>query len=143
LGLVAGSVNERRHFRSLREREARFRNQLTLASKVLPSLDAGSSSSEIVETRMVVGSVVVSVDHFKRFLAGFRLLFGGELGSYQTLIERGRREALLRMKESFPTANCYINVRLETSTISSGGSGALGCVEVLAYATGVRLGRRA
>ncbi len=87
---------------------------------------------------MALGSVVVSVDHYKRFLAGFRMIFGGEMHSYCSLIDRGRREALLRMRESFREADLFLNCRLETASISKGQGKATGTVEVVAYATGIK-----
>ena len=58
--------------------------------------------------------------------------------SYASVIERGRREALLRMQESAPGADLFINCRIETSTISNGEGKAVGCAEVVAYATAIR-----
>jgi uncharacterized protein YbjQ (UPF0145 family) len=85
---------------------------------------------------------VISVDHFKRFLSGFRMIVGGEVRSYSSLIDRARREAVLRMKESQPDAHAYINTRLETSTISStAGNEGIGTIEVLAYGTAVHYDR--
>ena len=66
---------------------------------------------------MVCGSAVISIDYFKRILAGLRNIFGGTVKSYETLIDRARREALLRMKEKADDATMIINVRIETSTI--------------------------
>jgi len=54
------------------------------------------------------------------------------------LIDRGRREALLRMKEWAPDADVFLNCRLETASISKGEGKAIGCVEVIAYATAVK-----
>ena len=65
------------------------------------------------------------------------MIFGGELKSYSPLLDRGKREALLRMKESVPGADEYINCRMETSTISSGKGKAMGTVEVIAYSTAI------
>ncbi|MGB5413298.1 MAG: heavy metal-binding domain-containing protein, partial [Polyangiales bacterium] len=82
-------------------------------------------------------------DHFKRFLSGFRMIFGGEIRSYSSLIDRARREAVLRMKESQPDADAFLNTRLETSTISStAGNEGMGTIEVLAYGTAVHYDRR-
>ena len=80
---------------------------------------------------------MVSVDYYKRVLMLFRKIFGGEIRSYASLIGRGRREAVLRMKESCPAADMFLNCRIETSTISNGRSKATGTVEILAYATAV------
>jgi uncharacterized protein YbjQ (UPF0145 family) len=129
---LIGRAIERKHFREIAAREARLAHIPTVNSKTLdPSLSAASS-------KMVVGSVVISVDHFKRFLTAFRKFFGGEMKSYTSVIERGRREAILRMKESCPDADLFLNCRLETSTISNGTGKATGCAEILAYATAVR-----
>jgi uncharacterized protein YbjQ (UPF0145 family) len=136
IGKVVGSSIERRHFRSIAEREARFQDQPALSTKDL------HPPWPIRSAELASGSVVVSVDHFKRFVSGFRMFFGGEVRSYATLIDRARREAVLRMKESRPDADAYINTRLETSTISStSGKEGMGTIEVLAYGTAVHYDR--
>ncbi len=136
IGRLVGATLERRHYQDIIEREARFRTQPTFSNKLLRAPGPIRSAS------LAVGSVVISVDHFKRFLSGFRMFFGGEVRSYSSLIERARREALLRMKESQPDADAYINTRLETSTIaSSTGNEGMGTIEVLAYATAVQYDR--
>ncbi len=133
LGFSAGTLAEKRHFRSLGEREHHLRHQLVVADKLsYPDL-------AVAHAELAVGSVVVSVDYFKRFLAGIRMLMGGELHSYSTLVERGRREAVLRMKEACPGADLFVNARVQTATISSGQGQAVGCVEVIAYATALTL----
>jgi uncharacterized protein YbjQ (UPF0145 family) len=137
VGRVVGASIERNHFRDIIEREARFRTRPAVSIK---HLDAPGS---IRTASLAVGSVVVSVDHFKRFVSGFRMIFGGEVRSYSSLIDRARREAVLRMKESQPDADAYLNTRLETSTISStAGHEGMGTIEVLAYGTAVHYDRR-
>ena len=69
------------------------------------------------------------------------MVFGGEMKSYSSVIDRGRREAILRMKEASPEADLFLNCRLETSSVSKGQGKAVGCAEVLAYATAVRFQR--
>ena len=113
IGKIVGARIERAHFENIAEREARFANQPALSAREL------TPPAPIRNAELASGSVVVSVDHFKRFVSGFRMFFGGEVKSYATLIDRARREAVLRMKESQPDADAYINTRLETSTISS------------------------
>ena len=132
LGYAIGRIAETRHYASIREREAALLGVPALTSRHL------ENDRPIEWSRMSVGSVVVSVDYYKRFLSAFRMLFGGEMHSYSSLIDRGRREAILRMKEACPDADVYINCRLETSSISKGQGNSLGSVEVIAYATGVK-----
>ncbi len=132
IGRFVGAGLERSHYKSIEAREARFRGQPALSTK------RSNARPSVRSAELAVGSVVVSVDYFKRFLSGFRMLVGGELRSYASLIDRARREAVLRMKESQPKADAFINIRLETSTISStSGDEGLGTIEVLAYGTAV------
>lgn len=132
VGYSVGRIAESRHYKSIREREKGFRH---IPAVTFKSLD---DPRPVREARLALGAVVVSVDHYKRFLMFFRKIFGGEIRSYSPLVDRGRREALLRMKESCPDADLYLNCRLETSTIHSGKGKATGCVEVVAYSTAVK-----
>ena len=83
---------------------------------------------------LVHGTVVVSADYFKTFVAGLRNLFGGRFRSYETLMERARREALLRLKAEARRkgSKMVVCVRFETTTIASGWAPAM---EVFAYGT--------
>lgn len=128
-----GSVLENRHYKSIRTREAEL---LRLPAVPIRTPVAGRV---IVDARLVTGSVVIANDYFKKFLAGLRKIFGGRLRSYESLIDRARREAVLRMKESCPDADAILNLRLETSTIScTNRDGGMGAVEVIAYGTAIR-----
>ena len=71
---------------------------------------------------LVTGSTVISVDYFKRFLAALRNLFGGRVTAYESLLDRARRESLLRMKEQAAAlgASMVFNVKYETASISKG-----------------------
>ena len=136
VGRMVGSRIERRHYADIVEREARFASRPALSTK------HSGSGGTVRSASLASGSVVVSVDHFKRFLSAFRMIFGGEVRSYSSLIDRARREAVLRMKESQPDADAYLNTRLETSTIASTtGNEGMGTIEVLAYGTAVHYDR--
>ena len=73
--------------------------------------------------------------------AGLRNFFGGRVSAYETLVDRARREATLRMKQQADAwgADTICNVRIETSSISKGAKGRVGAVEVYAYGTALRL----
>lgn len=132
VGRFVGASLERSHYKDIEDREARFQGQPAFSTK------RSNTRAAVRSAELAVGSVVVSVDYFKRFLSGFRMIVGGEIRSYASLIDRARREAVLRMKESKPDADAYINTRLETSTIAStSGDKGLGTIEVLAYGTAV------
>ncbi len=129
LGFVVGRWLERRHYASIHRREQQYMQVAVVTFEPPPP------ARPIRSATLAVGSVVVSVDYYKRFLAGFRLFFGGQLGSYASLLDRGRREAILRMRESAPQADVFVNARIETSSISQGEDDSTGTVEVFAYAT--------
>ena len=133
LGFGVGSYRERRHYRSIIEREGAFRDLPVFSAKTAPTLDPPP------RTEMVRGNVVISIDYFKRFLAGLRMLFGGRITAYESLVDRARREALLRMREQARGrgAKYVFNVRMETASISKGAGQAIGSVEVVAYGTAV------
>jgi uncharacterized protein YbjQ (UPF0145 family) len=133
LGYVFGTWAERRHYKSILEREEALRQVMVFSARLPPDLERRR------ESRLVSGSVCISVDYFKAFVAGLRSLVGGRVTSYEGLLDRGRREAVLRMKEEARRLGpCKIfNVKIETASISKGGGGAIGTLEVLAYGTAV------
>ena len=92
---------------------------------------------------LVTGSVVISVDYFKRIIAGLRSLVGGRVKTYEPLMDRARREALLRMIEDAQARgyDAVVNVRLETSRLANSrrdGKGIAG-IEMLAFGTAITL----
>jgi uncharacterized protein YbjQ (UPF0145 family) len=131
LGYGTGRYAEHRHYKSILRREDALRGIPAIASKRAPWKDRPP------QTLMVTGSVVISVDYFKRFVAGLRKLVGGRVTTYETLLDRARREAILRMKERAKDLGAYIvfNVKIETASISKGRKQTVGSVEVLAYGT--------
>lgn len=131
MGYGFGRFAEKKHFNSIIKREIELLDIPAMATK---KVDASLNPKE---TLLVMGSVVVSVDYFKRFIAGLRGLIGGRVTSYESLLDRARREAVLRMKEQASKlgASMIFNVKLETSSISQGRRNTIGSVEVLAYGT--------
>lgn len=131
LGYFFGRFYEGRHYKSIIKREAEYRNILVVASRIPPMNEKPDASL------LVMGSVVVSVDYFKRFLATLRTLVGGRVVSYESLLDRARREAILRMKKQAHTmgADKVFNIKYETSSISKNARGGIGSIEVLAYGT--------
>ena len=139
LGYFAGSMAEQSHYKSIRVRELRLRRLPTTNLRRPPA------HWRVENAALVAGSTVVSVDYFKRFLAQLRGFIGGRVRSYESLLDRARREAVLRMKEEAVQGgfDAVINVRLESTNIASplrGDKGTAG-VEVLAFGTALKLAR--
>ncbi|MDO5103060.1 MAG: heavy metal-binding domain-containing protein [Lautropia sp.] len=131
LAMIVGTILEKRHYASILRREAELHHIVVVALKQAPE---GCEGGQLVR-----GSVVVSSDYFRRFLASLRQIVGGPVQTFETLLDRGRREAILRMKAEAAAlgANAVFNVKIETASMMQ--SGSLGTAEVIAYGTAGRL----
>ena len=130
VGFASGTIIEKRHFNSIRKREAELVNLPTIMLKKPLNPDG------IKNYKLVQGNVVISIDFFKKFLASLINFFGGNVSAYESLIDRARREAILRMKDNANGASEIINLRIETSSISKN-TKSVGAIEVIAYATAI------
>ncbi len=126
LGFIFGQLNEQRHYRSIKKREAEFASLVAIASRHPPR-------GERYRQQLLCGSVVIASDYFKSFLARLVNLFGGRVRAFEPLLDRGRREAMLRVKEQARKLNATMvfNIKYETSSIGGG----VATIEILAYGT--------
>ncbi len=132
LGYGFGKWAESRHYSRIHRREGETARQPALTMEKVPH------ARPVAEVWVAQGSAVIAVDYYKKFLSSIRMFFGGEMHSYASLIDRARREALLRMKESATEADLFLNTRLETACIVGRSGKMVGSIEVLAYATAIR-----
>ena len=133
---VTGNLIERRHYEKIKMRELGFINMLTTNFENIP-FDWDAS-----EARLVTSNVVISLDYFKRFVANLRKYFGGNIVTYEPLMDRARREAVLRLKEKAKARgyNAIINLRLDTSQIANSLTPKQTAgVEILAYGTAIKI----
>ena len=132
--LLIGKGIELHHFNRLAEREKQFSKFIVTNLKTIPPQYATA------ESFLVMGSAVIATDYFKVFAAGLRTLFGGEMKSYVTLMERARREAVLRMLEQAAQqgASAVWNIRYETATTQGQQRRKPGGVEILVYGTALK-----
>ncbi len=134
LGFVVGQWRERSHFQSLIRREAEFGDLSIVNLKTVPHPE------QVTRAELVCGDAVIATDYFKGFSARLRNIVGGELRSYETLMERARREATLRVLAQARTigATEVWNIRYETSNIRSASRrNPAVSVEVFAFGTAV------
>ena len=133
LGYFFGRRAEKKHYRHIIEREELMNALPAMASRFPPV-------GEKFEQTLVSGNVVIANDYFKTFAAGLRNLFGGKVSSYESLLDRARREAVLRMKEEAQAlqADYVFNVKYETTSISKGKNNRLPMIEVFAYGTALK-----
>ncbi|MFV0476471.1 MAG: YbjQ family protein [Parahaliea sp.] len=130
-GYLFGRRAEKRHYASIYEREDQLRYLVVLNERFPPAYRLKHSSE------LVCGNVVISVDYFKTVVAALRNLVGGNISAYESLLDRARREAVLRMQEDAESlgADMIINMKFETSRVSGQAGKSIGSVEVLAYGT--------
>ncbi len=133
LGFATGKYIEKRHLRRLAQKETALRGIDVCNLRKFPV------ELRFQKTFLVTGSVVIATDYFKVFAAGLRKLFGGEMRTYRSLMERARREAVTRMLEAAKEdgADSIWNVRFESLTIH--GKKKAGGVEILVYGTAVKV----
>ncbi|MGP9688404.1 YbjQ family protein [Psychrobacter sp. AOP22-C1-C5] len=129
-GWFFGSRHERQHLARLQVAEQELGHIIVSSERFYrPTLVADS------EGELVLGSVVIAQDYFKMIIARVLSLFGKNLTTYETLLERARREAIVRMRTE-ANAKGYTHiygVRLEVTNINQLGS----MVEAIAYGTAV------
>ena len=134
---ITGTLLERRHLNKLLLLESGSSGVLAVTIEDIPP------HWQVESCELVMGNVVISQDYFKRFAASLKGIVGGNIRTFEPLLERARREALIRMK-AIARGRGYdtiINVRLETATLASArgdGKGTAG-LEILAYGTAVSL----
>jgi uncharacterized protein YbjQ (UPF0145 family) len=140
VGFVCGTIAEKKHYASIKRREFTFR-YLPAVPIALHHFLSEKQQALVTETQLVTGCVVVSQDYFKMILAGLKNILGGRVSSYESLMDRARREAILRMKEQAPDADAIVNVRLESLTMGKeeGDKKPICSIQVLAYGTAVTL----
>lgn len=129
-GWFFGSRHERQHLAQLSIAEQQLSHIMVSSERFyVPKLVANT------EGELVLGSVVIAQDYFKMIIARVLSIFGKNLTTYETLLDRARREALVRMRTEAQAKgyNHIYGLRLEVSNINQLGS----MVEAIAYGTAV------
>lgn len=130
VGWFFGSRHERQHLARLAISEQQVSHVIVSTERFYQPALADNSQGELV-----LGSVVIAQDYFKMIIARVMSLFGKNLTTYETLLDRARREAVVRMRSQAHAKgyNHIYGLRLEVSNINQLGS----MVEAIAYGTAV------
>ena len=126
VGWGFGRHIEQKHLRELDEKERQFAHIRIDTNRFVQTDTPG---------QMISSNVVISHDYFKYVLASIRNFFGGRLVSYESVVERARREAVIRLKQEAHAmgATQIMGIRLSTTELGMQG----GMVEVFAYGTAI------
>ena len=91
---TTGCIIEKNHYNKIKKREIALFRQ--------PHVNFGAknwkTNKKIKKIELVTGEVVISGDYFKNFVANLKSIFGGRLTTFESVLDRGRREAILRMR---------------------------------------------
>ncbi len=131
-----GRSREKKHYKSIREREEKLYKQ--------PNINFSKNvnvSKPVKNAKLVSASVVIGCDYFKVFLASLRNIFGGNVSAYESVLDRGRREAILRIRESAyrMNADLVMNIKIETVMLSEQ---TMSQVCITAYGTAVEYDKK-
>jgi len=126
VGWGFGRHAERKHLKELEAQEKRLAYIRLDSSRFKTSDHLG---------QLVSSNVVISHDYFKYVIANIQNFFGGRLTSYESVVERARREAVVRLKLEAEKLGAAQIMGLRLSTTELGMQG--GMVEVFAYGTAI------
>lgn len=127
VGFGFGRFNERKHLQYLDEQEQRLAYIRVNNSRFIESTLPG---------HMISSNVVISHDYFKYAIANVQNMLGGRLTSYESVVERARREAIIRLKLEAEKMGAHQIMGIRLSTTELGMQG--GMVEVFAYGTAIQ-----
>lgn len=130
-----GSVIEKNHFNKIKKRE----KALVRYPVVNFGIKDWDPNRKIKKFQLVTGEAVISGDYFKTFAASLKNTFGGRLTSLESVMDRARREAILRMREKAYGANFIINVKIEATMVNDiyANQGGTPQCAVIAYGTAI------
>ena len=127
IGWGFGRYFESKHLKELEAQEHRLSHI---------RIDTNKFQSSPFTGQLVSSNVVISHDYFKYIIAQIQNFFGGRLTTYESVVDRARREAIVRLKleAEHLGAQQIMGLRLTTTELGMQG----GMVEVFAYGTAVR-----
>ncbi|MEG2269227.1 YbjQ family protein [Acinetobacter piscicola] len=126
IGWGFGRFIEQKHLKELEEKERHLLHIRIDTNKFQTSEDQG---------QLISSNVVISHDYFKYIIAQIQNFFGGRLTTYESVVERARREAIVRLKQEAEKVGAKQIMGLRLSTTELGMQG--GMVEVFAYGTAI------
>ncbi|ENU58704.1 heavy metal-binding domain-containing protein [Acinetobacter sp. RIT698] len=124
IGWGFGRFIEQKHLKELADNEQRLAHIRIDTNKFKVSEKHG---------QLISSNVVISHDYFKYIIAQIQNFFGGRLTTYESVVDRARREAIVRLKQEAENIGATHIMGLRLSTTELGMQG--GMVEVFAYGT--------
>ena len=126
IGWGFGRFIEQKHLKELAEKEQRLLHI---------RIDTNKFQTSEAQGQLISSNVVISHDYFKYIIAQIQNFLGGNLTTYESVVERARREAIVRLKQEAEKIGAKQIMGLRLSTTELGMQG--GMVEVFAYGTAI------
>lgn len=122
LGWLVGTAREKAHYRSIFEREAYYFPRIMVTN--LKSFPGGVDLSK--GSTILMSEAVIASDYLKNFYSSFRKLVGGRMMSYESMLDRARREVVLRLcEQAFQMGyDGVCNLRIDTADIAGAANNA-------------------
>lgn len=136
---LIGTFIEKNHYKKIKKREFQYIKRPIVSFGIKKS---PNTTKQIFKSELVTGEVVISGDYFKNFVASIKTLFGGKLTTFESLMDRARREAILRMQDRAKKASVIVNVKIESVMLDGNlRKGAIPKCAVIAYGTAITYAR--
>lgn len=112
---IIGNLITAHHEESLKRRQEDVAHIRVTNMKTLIDSVAGDRPPALI-----TGEVTMGIDHFRGFLGKLKNIFGGEVRSYQTTLDRARREVVMRLIEEAHKLgyDAVANMRIDFADIS-------------------------
>lgn len=132
---ITGKTIEKRHYKNIRNRE------ILLIKK--PYITCGkqyTTKKKVQKAEIIASSIVIGCDRFSTICANLKNIFGGNVPAFETVLDRGRREVLLRVREKAAQsgADLLINVRYESVNLNPIEYSSNPMVSITAYGTAIK-----
>jgi len=113
--LVTGHLAARAHEDNMRRRLPAVAHMRCTDLAAMPDAVAGPSPPQLITSEVCLG-----LDHFRGVLGQLKSLVGGEVRSYQRVLDRARREVTLRLLEQAQQQgfNALANLRIDFVDVS-------------------------
>lgn len=130
---ITGTLIEKKHLKSLEMREN------TLPKVPVINFDRHTFNQPVETVNMLSANAVIGADYFKTVLSNLVSIFGGNISAIENVLQRARREAVIRLKQQSFGADFLANLRYETTILTDASSRNTPKVEIYAYATAIYL----
>jgi uncharacterized protein YbjQ (UPF0145 family) len=130
-----GAVIEMRHYSNIISREKATLKYPTVSFGRKDALDP---NRKVAAVRLVSACVVIAADNFKSFISSVKSFFGGRLSAYESVMDRARREAVLRLKDQSKDCDIILNLKIESVNIAVGQKNPQPKATIIAYGTAIK-----